>query len=85
MSKISLILSGFNPYLPLYSSIRELIFKLVSLDFVLTRHRVYSMTARIGFINYTNMLVAIWSPDIRRNKILFLIQIHKPSIVLSPK
>ena len=48
--QIFLILCGFDPYLPLYPSIRELIFKLVSLDFILTQHRVYSMTARIRFL-----------------------------------
>ena len=39
----------YKPYLPLYPSIHGLIFKLVSLDFVLTRHRVYSTTIRISF------------------------------------
>ena len=49
--KNSLIFCGFDPYLPLYPSIRELIFKLVSWDFILTRDRVYSRTARVCFVN----------------------------------
>ena len=48
ISQISLILRGFDRYLPLYPLVRELIFKLVSLDFI----HVYSMTIRIRFIIY---------------------------------
>ena len=51
ISQISLILRAFDPYLPLYPSIHKLIFKLVSLDFVLTWHRVYLTTAHICFVS----------------------------------
>ena len=45
-SRISLIPYGFDPYLPLYPSIRELFWKLVSLDFILTWDCVFSTTSR---------------------------------------
>ena len=44
--------SPWIPYLLLYSSIRQLIFKLVSLDFVLTRDCVYSTTSRVSFLKW---------------------------------
>ena len=49
-SEISLIPCGFNPYLPLYPSIRDIFIKLVSLELFLTLDRVQLMTTRSGFV-----------------------------------
>ena len=45
-SRISLFPCGFDPYLPLYPSIRYIFIKLVSSELFLTRDRVKSTTSR---------------------------------------
>ena len=51
IKEFSLIPCGFNRYLLLYPSIRDLILKLVSLEFILTVDRVFSMTIRSRSVN----------------------------------
>ena len=43
---------GFDPYSPLYYLIRDYFIKLASLEFILTRVDVFSMTLQIRFIKH---------------------------------
>ena len=57
-SEISLIPCGFDLYLPLYPSIRDIFIKLVSLDLILTRDRVQLTTSwSPSANNYIHMLL----------------------------
>ena len=51
---------GFDPYLPLYPSIRIIFIKLVSLEIFLTRDRVKSTTSQFPLVNYIFILLYLW-------------------------
>ena len=66
--KINLIPYGFDPYSPLYPSIRIYFLKLVSLILILTLKRVFSMTSRSQFVTLWSQSKCLHTPNLKAQK-----------------